>query len=168
MRKNIVSLYPGPHLHVMHSSNAHAFLKAIPCRSFLKPSSAPPSWGSTWPGLDARPVEALLLSFHPLLTNQIHVVAMKQSFCTATMPDYISLPEANTSTVWKTISFSHKIYRKYKKLTLKYCVPFSLTMQLCSSFSSEFISHDPLALLKTKCKQTRQYILTPETITKLG
>lgn len=38
----------------------------------------------------------------------------------------------------------HTKKREYTH-TLKYCVPFSLTMMLCSSFSAEFISQDSLA-----------------------
>lgn len=46
----------------------------------------------------------------------------------------------------KTKKMHHLLSASKKTLhTLKYCVPFSLTMQLCSSFSTVFISHDSLA-----------------------
>lgn len=128
-----------------------SFIKAIPYHSFPEPGSAPSSWGSTWPGSDVQPVAVLLLSFHPLLPTQIHVPAMKQSFCTAPTPACIYLPEANRRVQKITHSFI-KSTESIKILTLKYCVPLPLTMLLCSNFSSKFISHDSLASFEEKKK----------------
>lgn len=122
-KKDIGSIYPGPHSHLMLPMS---FIKAIPCHSFPEPCWARSSWGSTWPGWDVQPVAVLWLSSHPLPTTQIHVPAMKQSFCTATPPACIYLPEINTRKVWKINSFIHKIDRKCINTNLKVLCSFLL------------------------------------------